>query len=141
MGRQMNDLPGHEWRRNVSSGSNYEARVGYSRAVRVGNQVFVAGTTAIQDGRVVGVGDPAAQTRVILSIIERALADAGASWRDVVRYRVYLVDVAHWQAVAEELAATFSDVRPVNTLVGVSWLVQPEMLVEIDMDAVLAPGR
>lgn len=136
----MSDRHDQEWRRNISSGSIYEERVGYSRAVRVGNQVFVAGTTAIQDDCVVGVGDPAAQTLAILEIIERALAEAGATWRDVVRYRVYLVDVSHWQAVAEVLAATCGDVHPVNTLVGVSQLVDPEMLVEIDVDAVIPPG-
>ena len=136
----MSDQHDLEWRRNVSSGSIYEERVGYSRAVRVGNQVFVAGTTAIKEGHVVGVDVPAAQARAILDIIERSLADAGATWRDVVRYRVYLVDISHWQAVAEVLAATSGDVRPVNTLVGVSQLVDPEMLVEIDVDAVIAPS-
>jgi len=124
---------------NVNSGSIHEERVGYSRAVRVGDHVFVAGTTGIEDGRVVGVGEPDVQARTILGIIERALAEVGATWEHVVRYRVYLVDITHWEAVASVLAETFGGIRPVNTLVEISRLVDPQMLVEIDLDAVLSP--
>lgn len=129
------------WRTNISSGSSYEERVGYSRAVRVGNQVFVAGTTAIQDGKVVGKDDPAAQTRRILEIIQQALEEAGASFGDVVRYRTYVTSVEDWQPIAGELVKVFGDVRPANTLVEVSKLIDPDMRVEIEVDAVLSPAR
>ena len=105
----------------------------------MGYHVFVAGTTGIQDGRVVGFGEPVVQARTILGIIERALAEVGATWQHVLRYRVYLVDIAHWEADAEVLAETFGGVRLVNTLVEISRLVDPQMLVEIDLDAVLSP--
>ena len=136
----MSDIHSSVWRRNVNSGSIYEERVGYSRAVRVGDHVFMAGTTAIEDGRVVGVGEPDVQVRTILGIIERALAEVGATWQHVLRYRVYLVDIAHWETDAEVLAETVGGVRLVNTLVEISGLVDPQMLVEIDLDAVLSPA-
>lgn len=129
------------WRANVSSGSSYEASVGYSRAVRAGNQVFVAGTTAMQDGQVIAKGDPAAQTRRILEIIEQSLTQAGATVSDVVRYRVFVTNIADWQAIAGELVKVFGDVRPVSTMVEVSKLIDPDMRVEIEVDAVIAPGR
>ena len=124
-------------RRRIGSGTPYEATVGYSRAVRVGNAVFVSGTTAIKDGAIVGEGDAAAQTRHILGIIAAALEQAGASLADVVRCRVYVTDIDVWQAVAAELSHAFADVRPANTLVAVSDLVDPDMLVEIEVDALI----
>ena len=124
-------------RQRISSGSAYEANVGYSRAVRVGDAVFVSGTTAIQDGRIVGEGDAAAQTRHILGIIARALEEAGSGLADVVRCRVYVTDIDHWQAVADELSRAFADIRPANTLVAVSDLVDPDMLVEIEVDDII----
>lgn len=124
-------------RQRISSGSSYEASVGYSRAVRVGNAVFVSGTTALQDGSVVGEGDAAAQTRHILSIIASALEQAGSSLADVVRCRTYVTDIAVWQAVAAELSRAFADIRPANTLVAVNDLVDPAMLVEIEVDAII----
>lgn len=129
------------WRQNISSGSSYEAKVGYSRAVRAGDQVFVAGTTALQDGQVVGKDDPAAQTRRILEIIRQALEEAGASLDDVVRYRTYVTNVEDWEAIAGELVKVFGDVRPANTLVEVNKLIDPDMRVEIEVDAVLSPAR
>lgn len=129
------------WRQNISSGSSYEAKVGYSRAVRAGDQVFVAGTTALQDGQVVGKDDPAAQTRRILEIIRQALEEAGASLHDVVRYRTYVTNVEDWEAIAGELVKVFGDVRPANTLVEVNKLIDPDMRVEIEVDAVLSPAR
>lgn len=128
------------WRTNISSGSSYEATVGYSRAVRAGNQVFVAGTTAVQDGQVAGKGDPAAQTRRILEIIAQSLTQAGASVNDVVRYRVFVTNIDDWQAIAGELVKVFGGIRPASTLVEVSKLIDPAMLVEIEVDAVIAPG-
>ena len=128
-------------RLNVSSGSPYEPIVGFSRAVRVGNVVEVAGTTAGSSGKPVAIGDPAAQTRAILETIEKALADAGASLKDVIRTRIYLVDIAHWEAVGRVHGEFFSDIRPANSTLEVSCFVNPDWLVEIEADAVIpSPG-
>lgn len=129
------------WRTNISSGSSFETRIGYSRAVRVGQQVFVAGTTAMQDGKVIGKDSPAAQTRRILEIIEQSLTQAGAGLSDVVRYRVYVTKMNDWQEITGELSKVFGDVRPASTLVEVSKLIDPDMRVEIEVDAVIAPDR
>ena len=128
-------------RLNVSSGSPYEPIVGFSRAVRVGNIVAVGGTTAGSSGRPVAIGDPAAQTWAILETIEKALADAGASLKDVIRTRIYLVDIAHWEAVGRVHGEFFSDIRPANSTLEVSCFVNPDWLVEIEADAVIpSPG-
>ncbi|HET9014808.1 MAG TPA: RidA family protein [Thermomicrobiaceae bacterium] len=125
-------------RRRVASGSVWEAAVGYSRAVRVGSLVFVSGTTATDErGEVVGPGDPEAQARYALAKILAALREAGASASDVVRTRIYVRNVADWEAVGRAHAAVFGDVRPANTLVEVSRLVGDEYLVEIEADAVI----
>jgi enamine deaminase RidA (YjgF/YER057c/UK114 family) len=121
----------------VSSGSPYEPIVGFSRAVRVGNVVAVAGTTAGSSGKPVAIGDPAAQTRAILETIEKALADAGASLEDVIRTRIYLVDIAHWEAVGRVHGEFFADIRPANSTLQVSCFVNPDWLVEIEADAVI----
>ena len=123
----------------VSSGSPYEATVGYSRAVRVGNLVSVSGTTAASGGKPVAIGDPEAQTRAIFETIEAALKDAGASLKDVIRTRVYLVDIAHFEAVGRVHGEVFSEIRPANTTLEVSGFVSPDWLVEIEVDAVV-PG-
>ena len=129
-------------RQTISSGTVWEERVGYSRAVRVGDFVFVSGTTATNDaGDVVGVGDPAAQTRFILEKIGSALVAAGATLADVVRYRVYLVNADHWEAIAPALHEVFGEIRPANTLFEVSRLVGDGYLVEIEADAVAGSGR
>lgn len=125
-------------RKCVSSGSPYEAIVGYSRAVRVGNIVSVAGTTAGSGGKPVAIGDPAAQTRAIFEVIEKALGDVGAGLKDVVRTRVYLIDIAHWEEVGRIHGEIFSGIRPVNTALQVSGFVSPDWLVEIEVDAVLS---
>jgi enamine deaminase RidA (YjgF/YER057c/UK114 family) len=128
-------------RLNVSSGSPYEPIVGFSRAVRVGNVVAVAGTTAGSSGKPFDIGDPAAQTRAILETIEKALADTGASLKDVIRTRIYLVDIAHWEAVGRVHGEFFSDIRPANSTLEVSCFVNPDWLVEIEADAVIpSPG-
>jgi enamine deaminase RidA (YjgF/YER057c/UK114 family) len=124
-------------RQRVSTGTRYEAEVGYSRAVRVGETVHVSGTTAIKDGAVVGAGDAAAQTRRIIQTIAWALEQAGSSLADVVRYRVYLANIADWPAVGIELGRAFGEIRPANTLLGGIAFVDPAMLVEIDADAVI----
>ena len=123
-------------RKNISSGAPWESIVGYSRAVRIGNHVWVAGTTATaDDGSVVGVGDAAAQTRFVLQKIDRALREAGGSLRDVVRTRSFVTDISQWEAIGRVHGQYFGDIRPAATMVEVSKLIDPDHLVEIEVDA------
>jgi enamine deaminase RidA (YjgF/YER057c/UK114 family) len=129
------------WQR-ISSGGPWEERVGYSRAIRVGRHVYVAGTTAIgPDGRLVGPGDPGAQTRQAFAVIEKALHAAGARLSDVVRTRLFVTDISRWEEYTRVHAALFRTTRPVATMVEVSRLLQPEMMVEVEVDAEVAPRR
>lgn len=125
-------------RRRVSSGTEWEREVGYSRAVGVGDRIEVAGTTAVDEaGEVVGEDDPYRQTRRALSNVESALARLDASVEDVVRTRLFVTDVEDWEAVGRAHGEVFEDVRPVTTLVEVSALVDPAMLVEVEAVAVV----
>jgi len=122
---------------NIPSGSEYEELVGYSRAVRVGNVIEVAGTTSMRDGQVRGLGEPYYQVKIILKKIEQAIIDAGGSINDVIRTRIYVVDMAIWEDVARAHGEVFGTIRPASTLVQVSSLVDPDMLVEIEATAIL----
>ena len=125
-------------RQNISSGTEYEKVAGYSRAVRLGNSVQVSGTTATEGAdKIVGIGDSAAQTDFIIRKIERALQQAGAELRDVVRTRIYLAPGADWQAVARVHGKYFGEIRPANTLLYIHALVGEDYLVEMEAEAII----
>ena len=122
----------------ISSGTIWEKKYGYSRAVRIGNLIAVAGTTAVDEsGTVMGAGDPGAQARFIYQKIGRALAEAGASMQDVFRVRTFITDIDRWEDVARVQGEMFAEIRPAATLVEVSALVSPDLLVEIEVDAIV----
>lgn len=128
-------------RSNYSSGTPWESIAGYSRAVRVGNIIEVAGTTAVDtEGQVVGAGDISKQTDYIFNKIRNALNHAGSKMSDVIRTRMYLTDINDWEAVARVHGDIFSDIKPVSTLVEVSGLIDKELLIEIEVSAVVS-GR
>ncbi|QLD89759.1 RidA family protein [Natronomonas salina] len=126
-------------RQRVTTGTEWEPHVGYSRAVRVGDRILVSGTTATDDdGNPVAPGDPEAQTRRALDIVVDAIEEAGGAREDVVRTRMYVTDADDWEAVGEVHGEFFGDVRPAATLVEVSSLVEPEYVVEVEAEAVVS---
>lgn len=122
----------------IRSGAPWESVVGYSRAVRIGNQVAVSGTAPVgENGETVAIGDPYQQTKRCIEIIEKALNEAGASLGDVVRTRIFVTDISHWETIGRAHGEAFADIMPATAMVEVSGLIDPDMLVEIEADAVI----
>ncbi|WP_019914820.1 RidA family protein [Paenibacillus sp. HW567] len=123
-------------RKQVFTGSPWESTVGYCRAIRIGDRIEVAGTTAMQGGEVVGKGNPYEQTRFILQLIEKALGDLGAGLSHVVRTRMFVTDISKWEEFGRAHGEFFKDIQPVATMVEVKALIDPELLIEIEVEAV-----
>ena len=124
-------------RLSISSGTGWESKVGYSRAVRVGNVIEVAGTTAVHGDEIIGKGNLYAQTKFIFEKIEKALKEAGGSLNDVVRTRMYVTDIKRWEEAGKAHGEFFKDIKPASTMVEVSSLIHPDLLMEIEVTAIL----
>ena len=124
-------------RKNYSSGAQWEDIVGYSRAVRVGKFIEVAGTTAVVEDQVIGINNPYEQTRFVLKRIEKVLLEAGASMEDVVRTRIFVTNIDHWEEIGRAHGEYFKRIKPAATMVEVSRLINPNLLVEIEATAIL----
>ncbi|RNB91707.1 RidA family protein [Brevibacillus fluminis] len=122
-------------KKQVFTGSPWEPVVGYCRAIRVGNRIEVAGTTAMKDGQVVGVGDPYEQTKFILQTIEKALHELGADLSHVIRTRMFVTDISQWEEIGKAHGEFFREIQPVATMVEVKALIDPQLLVEIECEA------
>lgn len=131
-------MPHSTTRQLFSSGAEWEDIAGYSRAVRVGNQIEVAGTTAIKDGIVVGKGNIYLQTKTILSIIQEAIEGLGGNIEDTVRTRMFVTDIRQWESVAKAHGEVFGRIKPASTMVEVSGLIDPDMLIEIEASVIIA---
>ncbi|MDQ4140682.1 MAG: RidA family protein [Bacteroidota bacterium] len=125
-------------RQNISSGAVWEDVIGYSRAVRIGNVIEVAGTTAVDGDMVIGLDDAYEQTKFILTKIEKALQEAGASLTDVVRTRMFVTDISNWEEIGRAHGERFKTIKPVTSMLEVKALIQPELLVEIEATAILS---
>lgn len=137
-------MPGYHYqhpiimeRTNISSGAKWEDIVGYSRAVRIGNIIEVSGTTAVEDGKVIGIDNPYEQTRFILEKINNSLIKAGANLENVIRTRMYVTDITYWEEIARAHSEIFGNIKPAATMVEVSRLIDDELLVEIEVTAVV----
>ena len=126
-----------EKRKNISSGAQWENVIGYSRAVRIGNVVEVAGTTAVDGDKVIAPGNPYEQTKYALQKIERALKTAGAKLSDVIRTRIYVTDISKWEEIGKAHGEFFSQIKPATTMVEVKALISPDLLVEIEATAIV----
>ena len=129
-------------RLNISSGAKWEDIVGYSRAVRIGNVIEVAGTTAVDEmGNLVGAGDPYEQTKFIITKIEKALTAAGATLQDIVRTRIFTTDISRWEEIGRAHGEFFREIKPASTMVEVKSLIDPELLVEIEASVILQENQ